>query len=65
MFLLDEEAEGPAVSVNRAARDAGLALMRAGADHVTLGIVAREGPAALDRVTREVAVALRDAAGGP
>jgi alkanesulfonate monooxygenase SsuD/methylene tetrahydromethanopterin reductase-like flavin-dependent oxidoreductase (luciferase family) len=47
----------------RAARGAGVELVRAGADHVTLGIVAREGPAALDVVTREVAEPIREAAG--
>jgi alkanesulfonate monooxygenase SsuD/methylene tetrahydromethanopterin reductase-like flavin-dependent oxidoreductase (luciferase family) len=44
----------------REAREVGLALLRAGADHLTLGVVAREGPAALDVVTREVAEPLRD-----
>ena len=47
----------------REAREAGTALVRAGADHVTLGIVAREGPAALDVVPREVAPASLDAGG--
>ena len=39
----------------RRARDQGLALLRAGADHVTLGIVARDGPAAVEAMAREVA----------
>lgn len=47
----------------RAAREEGLAFLRAGADHVTLGIVAREGPAAIDVMAREVAEPLREAAG--
>jgi alkanesulfonate monooxygenase SsuD/methylene tetrahydromethanopterin reductase-like flavin-dependent oxidoreductase (luciferase family) len=46
----------------RAARESGIELLRSGANHVTLGIVARDGPAALDSVTREVAEALRDSA---
>ena len=47
----------------RAAREAGVAFVRAGADHVTIGIVPREGPATLDLVAREVAVPIREAAG--
>jgi alkanesulfonate monooxygenase SsuD/methylene tetrahydromethanopterin reductase-like flavin-dependent oxidoreductase (luciferase family) len=47
----------------REAREAGLALLRAGADHLTLGVVAREGPRALDIVTRDVAEPLREIAG--
>jgi len=46
----------------RRAREAGLEFIRVGADHLTLGIPAREGPAALDLVAREVAEAIRDAA---
>jgi alkanesulfonate monooxygenase SsuD/methylene tetrahydromethanopterin reductase-like flavin-dependent oxidoreductase (luciferase family) len=46
----------------REAREQGIALIAAGADHVTLGIVPSEGPAALDLVTREVAEPIRDAA---
>jgi alkanesulfonate monooxygenase SsuD/methylene tetrahydromethanopterin reductase-like flavin-dependent oxidoreductase (luciferase family) len=49
----------------REARETALALLRAGANHVTLGIVAREGPAALDAVTREVAEPIRDTVGAP
>lgn len=47
----------------REAREQGLAFLRAGADHITLGIVAREGPAAIDATAREVATPLREAAG--
>jgi alkanesulfonate monooxygenase SsuD/methylene tetrahydromethanopterin reductase-like flavin-dependent oxidoreductase (luciferase family) len=47
----------------REAREAGLALLRAGADHLTLGVVARKGPRALDIVTRDVAEPLREIAG--
>ncbi len=47
----------------RAAREAGIGFVRAGADHVTIGIVPREGPAALDLVAREVAAPIREAAG--
>lgn len=49
----------------RQAREAGLGFLRAGADHVTIGIVPREGPAALDVVAREVAAPLLEAAGRP
>ena len=37
----------PAPRAGAEAREQGLAFLRAGADHVTLGIVAREGPSAL------------------
>ena len=47
----------------RAAREAGIGFVRAGADHVIIGIVPRDGPAALDLVAREVAVPIREAAG--
>ena len=47
----------------RAARGAGIGFLRAGADHVTIGIVPREGPAALELVAREVAEPIREAAG--
>jgi alkanesulfonate monooxygenase SsuD/methylene tetrahydromethanopterin reductase-like flavin-dependent oxidoreductase (luciferase family) len=47
----------------RLAREQALALLRAGADHVTLGIVARDGPEALRVMAREVAVPVREAAG--
>ena len=47
----------------RQAREQGLAFLRAGADHITLGIVARDGPDALRLMARQVAEPLRDAAG--
>jgi alkanesulfonate monooxygenase SsuD/methylene tetrahydromethanopterin reductase-like flavin-dependent oxidoreductase (luciferase family) len=47
----------------RRAREEALAFLEAGADHVTLGIVAREGSAALEAMAREVAEPVRDAAG--
>ena len=47
----------------RLAREQAMALLRAGADHVTLGIVARDGAAALETMAREVAEPVRDAAG--
>jgi alkanesulfonate monooxygenase SsuD/methylene tetrahydromethanopterin reductase-like flavin-dependent oxidoreductase (luciferase family) len=47
----------------RLAREQALALLRAGADHVTLGIVARDGAAALRAMAREVAEPVRDASG--
>jgi alkanesulfonate monooxygenase SsuD/methylene tetrahydromethanopterin reductase-like flavin-dependent oxidoreductase (luciferase family) len=47
----------------REALEQGMAFLRAGADHVTLGIVARDGPGALRAMAREVAEPLRDAAG--
>lgn len=47
----------------RAARGTALAFVRAGANHVTLGIVARDGPEALESMAREVAEPLRDAIG--
>ena len=47
----------------RQAREQGLAFLQAGADHVTLGIVARDGPSALREMAREVAEPIRDAAG--
>ena len=47
----------------RLAREQAISLLRAGADHVTLGIVARDGPAALQTMAVEVAEPIRDAAG--
>jgi len=47
----------------RTAREQGQAFLRAGADHITLGIVARDGPEALRAMAREVAEPLREAAG--
>jgi alkanesulfonate monooxygenase SsuD/methylene tetrahydromethanopterin reductase-like flavin-dependent oxidoreductase (luciferase family) len=47
----------------REALEQGTAFLRAGADHVTLGIVARDGPEALRAMAHEVAEPLRDAAG--
>lgn len=49
----------------RTAREQGLAFVRAGADHLTLGIVARDGVLALEAMAREVAEPIRDAAGRP
>jgi alkanesulfonate monooxygenase SsuD/methylene tetrahydromethanopterin reductase-like flavin-dependent oxidoreductase (luciferase family) len=47
----------------RLAREQATAFLRAGADHVTLGIVARDGPAALEAMARDVAEPIRDVAG--
>ena len=47
----------------RLAREQGEAFLRAGADHITLGIVARDGPEALRAMTREVAEPIREVAG--
>jgi alkanesulfonate monooxygenase SsuD/methylene tetrahydromethanopterin reductase-like flavin-dependent oxidoreductase (luciferase family) len=47
----------------RRARETAVELVRAGADHVTLGIVARDGRAALEEMVREVARPVVDAAG--
>lgn len=47
----------------RLAREQAIALLGAGADHVTLGIVARDGPDALRAAAREVAEPIREAAG--
>ena len=52
-----------AVSGRRDARAQGEAFLRAGADHLTLGIVARDGPDALRAMAREVAEPLRESAG--
>ena len=46
----------------RAALEQGLAFVRAGADHITLGVVPADGAAALLAMAREVAEPLRDAA---
>jgi alkanesulfonate monooxygenase SsuD/methylene tetrahydromethanopterin reductase-like flavin-dependent oxidoreductase (luciferase family) len=45
------------------ARDAALEFLRVGADHITLGIVAREGVPALEAMAREVAQPVVEAAG--
>ncbi len=45
------------------ARAVGLQFVDAGADHITLGIPGREGPAAIERMASEVAEPLREAAG--
>jgi hypothetical protein len=45
----------------RRAREAALAFVRAGADHITLGIVARDGPSALETMAREVAEPVAEA----
>ncbi len=47
----------------RLAREQAIALLGAGADHVTLGIVARDGPGALRVMARDVAEPIREAAG--
>jgi alkanesulfonate monooxygenase SsuD/methylene tetrahydromethanopterin reductase-like flavin-dependent oxidoreductase (luciferase family) len=47
----------------RLAREQAIALIDAGADHVTLGIVARDGPDALRAMAREVAEPIREVAG--
>jgi alkanesulfonate monooxygenase SsuD/methylene tetrahydromethanopterin reductase-like flavin-dependent oxidoreductase (luciferase family) len=47
----------------RTALDAALAMARAGATHVIVGIRAAGGPAALEVATREIAVPLREALG--
>ena len=47
----------------RRARDAAREFVRVGADHITLGIVARDGPAALDLMAREVAQPVAESAG--
>jgi len=47
----------------RRAREAALELVRVGADHITLGIVARDGAPALEAMAREVAVPVLEAAG--
>ena len=49
----------------RLAREQALAFVRAGADHITLGIVARDGVPALEAMAHEVAEPTRDAAGRP
>ena len=49
----------------RLARERALAFVRAGADHITLGIVARDGVPALEAMAHEVAEPTRDAAGRP
>ena len=47
----------------RRAREAALEFVRVGADHITLGIVAREGVTALEAMAREVAKPIAEAAG--
>jgi alkanesulfonate monooxygenase SsuD/methylene tetrahydromethanopterin reductase-like flavin-dependent oxidoreductase (luciferase family) len=47
----------------RRARDNALEFVHAGADHITLGIVARDGPTALEAMASEVAQPVADAAG--
>jgi len=46
----------------RRARESALGFVRAGADHITLGIVARDGPPALQTMVREVAEPVAEAA---
>jgi len=47
----------------RRAREAALEFVGVGADHITLGMVARDGPLALDAMAREVAEPVRESAG--
>jgi alkanesulfonate monooxygenase SsuD/methylene tetrahydromethanopterin reductase-like flavin-dependent oxidoreductase (luciferase family) len=47
----------------RRARESALEFLRLGADHITLGIVAREGPPALEAMAHEVAEPVAEAAG--
>jgi alkanesulfonate monooxygenase SsuD/methylene tetrahydromethanopterin reductase-like flavin-dependent oxidoreductase (luciferase family) len=47
----------------RAARETALGFVRSGADHVTLGIPGRAGPAGIATMAREVAEPVRQAAG--
>jgi len=47
----------------RRARETALEFVRIGADHITLGIVARDGPDALDAMAREVAQPVLESAG--
>ena len=47
----------------RTARGTALGFIRAGADHVTLGIPGRSGPEGLERMAREVAQAIREDTG--
>jgi alkanesulfonate monooxygenase SsuD/methylene tetrahydromethanopterin reductase-like flavin-dependent oxidoreductase (luciferase family) len=47
----------------RHARETALEFLRAGADHITLGIVARDGAAALEAMAREVAEPVAETAG--
>src|SRR5262249_39530959 len=54
---------GSGAQGRRRARDTPLEFVSAGADHVTLGIVAREGPAALETMALEVAQPVVEAAG--
>lgn len=47
----------------RRARASALEFLRVGADHITLGIVARDGPPALEAMVRDVAQPVAEAAG--
>jgi hypothetical protein len=47
----------------RRGRAVALAFLDAGADHITIGVPGREGPAAVGAMAREVAEPVRDAAG--
>jgi alkanesulfonate monooxygenase SsuD/methylene tetrahydromethanopterin reductase-like flavin-dependent oxidoreductase (luciferase family) len=63
-FAFAGQVNVPSDSVGRRdARRAALELVHAGADHVTLGIVARDGVPALEAMAREVAVPVAEAAG--
>jgi alkanesulfonate monooxygenase SsuD/methylene tetrahydromethanopterin reductase-like flavin-dependent oxidoreductase (luciferase family) len=55
---------GTSAESRRAALDGALALVRAGATHMILGMPAGLGPDGLDDVAREVAAPLREALGG-
>jgi alkanesulfonate monooxygenase SsuD/methylene tetrahydromethanopterin reductase-like flavin-dependent oxidoreductase (luciferase family) len=54
---------GTADETRRASVERALAVARAGATHLILGMPARLGPDGLSRVAREVAIPLRDALG--
>ncbi|HYM84913.1 MAG TPA: LLM class flavin-dependent oxidoreductase [Candidatus Dormibacteraeota bacterium] len=54
-------ASAPDAKARRASVEAGLAMARAGATHIIVGVSAAGGPSALDAATREIAVPLREA----
>lgn len=61
-FTLAGQVAAPADAPGRrTALDAALAMARAGATHVIVGVAAAGGPAALEVATREIAVPLREA----
>jgi alkanesulfonate monooxygenase SsuD/methylene tetrahydromethanopterin reductase-like flavin-dependent oxidoreductase (luciferase family) len=59
--LAGQLASGRDAASRRAALEAGLAMARAGATHLVIGVAAAGGPEALDVATREIAVPLREA----